>query len=47
MNRRSATISFILHEALKIQDETAIAGYEEMTDDFTGADSGRSRKDCP
>ena len=28
---------FILHEALKIQDETAIAGYDEMTDDFTGA----------
>ncbi|MEM7213010.1 MAG: acyl-CoA dehydrogenase N-terminal domain-containing protein, partial [Pseudomonadota bacterium] len=28
---------FILHEALKIQDETSIAGYDEMTDDFTGA----------
>ncbi|MEM9062609.1 MAG: acyl-CoA dehydrogenase C-terminal domain-containing protein [Pseudomonadota bacterium] len=28
---------FVLHETLKIQDETAISGYEEMTDDFTGA----------
>ena len=28
---------FVLHEALKIQDETAIGGYEEMSDDFTGA----------
>ncbi|MEM1297871.1 MAG: acyl-CoA dehydrogenase C-terminal domain-containing protein [Pseudomonadota bacterium] len=28
---------FILHEALKIQDETSIEGYDEMTDDFTGA----------
>lgn len=28
---------FILHETLKIHEETAIAGYEEMTDDFTGA----------
>ena len=27
---------FILHEALKIQDETAIAGYEDMTEDMTG-----------
>jgi alkylation response protein AidB-like acyl-CoA dehydrogenase len=28
---------FILHEVLKIQDETAIEGYGELTDDFTGA----------
>ncbi|MEM7188633.1 MAG: acyl-CoA dehydrogenase N-terminal domain-containing protein, partial [Pseudomonadota bacterium] len=28
---------FILHEALKVQDETAIDGYEELTEDFTGA----------
>ena len=28
---------FILHEALKIQDEGAITGYDEMTEDFTGA----------
>ena len=28
---------FILHEALKIQDETAIAGYSDLTEDFTGA----------
>ena len=26
---------FILHEALKVQDETAIAGYEELAEDFT------------
>ncbi|MFB3126850.1 MAG: acyl-CoA dehydrogenase N-terminal domain-containing protein, partial [Candidatus Acidiferrales bacterium] len=28
---------FILHEALKVQDETAIEGYDELTEDFTGA----------
>ncbi|MEM6622960.1 MAG: acyl-CoA dehydrogenase C-terminal domain-containing protein [Pseudomonadota bacterium] len=28
---------FVLHEALKIQDEHAIDGYGEMTEDFTGA----------
>ena len=28
---------FILHEALKIQEEPAIAGYEDLTEDFTGA----------
>lgn len=28
---------FILHEALKIQDESEIAGYADLTDDFTGA----------
>ncbi|MEM1159687.1 MAG: acyl-CoA dehydrogenase C-terminal domain-containing protein [Pseudomonadota bacterium] len=28
---------FILHEALKIQDENAIDGYEDLTEDFTGA----------
>jgi alkylation response protein AidB-like acyl-CoA dehydrogenase len=28
---------FILHEALKVQDETAIEGYGELTPDFTGA----------
>ena len=28
---------FILHEALKIQDEKAIGGYDDLTDDFTGA----------
>ena len=27
---------FILHEALKIHEETAIDGYEDLTDDFTG-----------
>ncbi|MEM9139440.1 MAG: acyl-CoA dehydrogenase C-terminal domain-containing protein [Pseudomonadota bacterium] len=27
---------FILHEALKIQDETAIEGYGDLSDDFTG-----------
>ena len=29
--------SFILHETLKVHDETAIQGYEELTEDFTGA----------
>jgi alkylation response protein AidB-like acyl-CoA dehydrogenase len=28
---------FILHEALKVQEETAIVGYDELTEDFTGA----------
>ncbi len=28
---------FVLHEALKIQEETGIEGYEEMTEDFTSA----------
>ncbi len=28
---------FILHEALKVQDETAIEGYGDLTEDFTGA----------
>ncbi|MEL7470344.1 MAG: acyl-CoA dehydrogenase C-terminal domain-containing protein [Pseudomonadota bacterium] len=28
---------FVLHETLKIQEETSISGYDEMTDDFTGA----------
>jgi alkylation response protein AidB-like acyl-CoA dehydrogenase len=28
---------FILHEALKIHEETEIEGYEEMSEDFTGA----------
>ena len=28
---------FVLHETLKIQDETAIRGYDEMTEDFTSA----------
>ncbi|MEE8455414.1 MAG: acyl-CoA dehydrogenase family protein, partial [Limibaculum sp.] len=28
---------FILHETLKVHDETAIGGYEELTADFTGA----------
>ncbi|MCH8168126.1 MAG: acyl-CoA dehydrogenase C-terminal domain-containing protein [Proteobacteria bacterium] len=28
---------FILHEALKVHEETAIEGYEELTPDFTGA----------
>jgi len=28
---------FVLHEALKVQDETAIEGYEELPPDFTGA----------
>jgi alkylation response protein AidB-like acyl-CoA dehydrogenase len=28
---------FILHEALKVQEETAIEGYDELTEDFTGA----------
>ncbi|MDH3666627.1 MAG: acyl-CoA dehydrogenase C-terminal domain-containing protein [Paracoccaceae bacterium] len=29
--------NFILHEALKIHDETQIGGYDELTPDFTGA----------
>ena len=28
---------FILHETLKVHEETAIGGYEELTPDFTGA----------
>jgi alkylation response protein AidB-like acyl-CoA dehydrogenase len=32
-----ADYRFVLHEALKIEAETAIAGYEELTPDFTGA----------
>ena len=28
---------FVLHEALKVQDETQIAGYADLTADFTGA----------
>ncbi len=28
---------FVLHEALKVQAETAIGGYDELTPDFTGA----------
>jgi len=28
---------FVLHEALKVQDETAIEGYEDLTEDFTEA----------
>ena len=28
---------FILHEALKVHEETAIEGYGELTEDFTGA----------
>jgi alkylation response protein AidB-like acyl-CoA dehydrogenase len=28
---------FILHEALKVQDEAEIEGYAELTEDFTGA----------
>ena len=32
-----ADYRFVLHEALKVQDETAIGGYEELTPDFTGA----------
>ncbi len=28
---------FVLHEALRVQEMPEIAGYEEMTDDFTGA----------
>ncbi len=28
---------FVLHEALKIQEETEIRGYDEMTEDFTSA----------
>ena len=27
---------FILHEALKIHEETAIEGYEDLSEDFTG-----------
>ncbi len=36
--------AFVLHEALKIHDETAIAGFEDLTPDFTGpilAEAGR------
>jgi len=28
---------FVLHEALKIHEETEISGYEDLTEDFTGA----------
>jgi alkylation response protein AidB-like acyl-CoA dehydrogenase len=35
---------FILHEALKVQDETEIEGYAELTEDFTGAVLGEAGK---
>ncbi|HUS55057.1 MAG TPA: acyl-CoA dehydrogenase C-terminal domain-containing protein [Thermohalobaculum sp.] len=35
---------FILHEALKVQDETAIEGYADLTEDFTGAVLGEAGK---
>ena len=35
---------FVLHEALKIQDETAIRGYDEMTEDVTSAVLGEAGK---
>jgi alkylation response protein AidB-like acyl-CoA dehydrogenase len=35
---------FILHEALKVQDEEAIEGYGELTEDFTGAVLGEAGK---
>jgi alkylation response protein AidB-like acyl-CoA dehydrogenase len=35
---------FILHEALKVQDETDIEGYAELTEDFTGAVLGEAGK---